>query len=135
MLSYIVYYYDTESSLYYKRYVWLAVMITFLSMLTCKKICTFEQDRIILRDNKNLASVFSHLKQGIWSYCKIVEYGTFKKFGMKYIYFSKKHMTDDEFKKFKKKIIPYDYDSIAVPYRKDYMKIAENLIFATRNDK
>lgn len=103
--------------------------------LSCRKVLTFEQDRITLRNNKGPMSDAMYVYQGSWSYYKIVEYGIYKKFGIKYIYFSKTQMTNDEFKKFKKKIIPYDYDSVAVPYKKDYMKIAENLVFATRKDR
>ncbi len=116
-------------------YVLYTVMCTFIATSTCRKKCTFENDRITLSDVKNPFSIFHLAHQGIWSYCNLIEYGTFHKFGMKYIYFSKKNMTDEEFKEFRKKIIPYDYDSIAVPYRKDYMKIAENLVFATRKDR
>ena len=92
-----------------------------ITLKVCFNPFTMDKDRLVMR--------------GRWSYFRFVEYGTFRKWGVKYIYFSKKHMTDAEFKEFRRKMIPYDYDSIAVPYRKDYMKIAENLVFATRKDR
>ncbi|MBR6800933.1 MAG: hypothetical protein IKM61_04205 [Eubacteriaceae bacterium] len=106
------------------------------SMLMYHPVLEVQEDRFVFRGYNTFHSERKRMhKDGIWSYCNFVQYGVFRKHGMKYIYYSKKHMTDDEFRKFKKKMILQDSDSVAVPYSEYYLRLAENLIFAERKDR
>lgn len=61
----------------------------------------------------------------IYNYSSIVEYGTFRRFGRKYFYFSKKHLTDEEFNRFRSRLILADENTCAMLYNEKILDVAK----------